>query len=79
MNVSDFIEKFRTIFEDGISLNLTPATNFRDLEPWDSLAVLGLMSMIDMEYEAQITPAELRGAHSLQDLFLLVQAKINKA
>jgi len=75
MNIDDFIEKFRTIFEDGKSLDISPAAEFRALEQWDSLAVLGLMSMIDMEYDAQLTPAELKGANTLQDLFHLVKTK----
>jgi acyl carrier protein len=75
MNIDNFIDKFRAIFEEGKNLEITPSTEFRNLEQWDSLAVLGFMSMIDTEFDAQIATAELKDADTIQDLFQLVKTK----
>ena len=73
MELNEFIVKFRAIFEDGQDLKLNHDTVFSDLNQWDSLAVLGFMSMIDNEYDSQITSADLIKAKTILDLFEVVK------
>lgn len=53
MNVQDFIEKFAEAIDVEAS-NLTPETEFRNLEEWDSVAYISVIAMMDEEYDIQI-------------------------
>ena len=78
MDINDFILKFSGLFEDGVGADVVPSTEFRTLEHWDSLALLGFLSMVGSEYQVRIAAAEIRGAKTIQDLYDLVRAKADR-
>ena len=47
----------------------------RQLDEWSSLAALSVMSMIDDEYDVQVTANEMRNANTIQDLINLIEEK----
>ena len=54
---------------------IKPDTKFRDLDEWSSLVALGLMAMIDDEYDISLKADEMRRANTIQELFDLVKNK----
>lgn len=73
MEIKDFIEKFAEAVEIDDASVLTPETKFRDLDEWNSLAVLSLLAMLDEEYDVQIQNAQLRELNTLQDIVNFIE------
>ena len=72
MDTNKFIQNFADLFEDTEVSLITPETKFRDLDEWSSLLALSTMSMIDEEYDVQLTAEQMRGANTVQDLINIV-------
>lgn len=75
--MEDFIKNFAEQFDDTDFAAFTPDTQFHELEEWSSLVGLAVMNMIAKKYNAKITPAELRSATTINDLFQLIQTKLS--
>ena len=72
MDTNKFIQNFADLFEETEVSLITPETKFRDLDEWSSLLALSTMSMIDEEYDVQLTAEQMRGANTVQDLINIV-------
>ena len=46
-------------------------TVFRDIEGWGSMAALGLMAMVDIEYKIKISGQEIKDSQTVGDLYKL--------
>lgn len=75
MEIKDFIANFADQFDDTDASFFTPETKFRELEEWSSLTALSVMSMVDDEYDIQLTASEMREAHTIQDLFNIISSR----
>ncbi|NCQ17084.1 MAG: acyl carrier protein [Ignavibacteria bacterium CG_4_8_14_3_um_filter_37_9] len=77
MDVQEFIEKIETSLDGLTPGTITPETEFRSLEMWDSLADLTLLAMVDAEYDVAISGGELRNFNTIQDIinFIIVHKK----
>jgi acyl carrier protein len=75
MEIKEFIANFADQFDETDAEVFTPETKFRELEEWSSLIALSVMSMIDDEYDVQLTANEMRDAQTIQDLFNIVNSK----
>ena len=64
MEMNEFIEKFAEAVDMDVD-GLTPETEFRSLEEWDSLSYLSVIAMMDEEYECQIETAEFKQLKTL--------------
>lgn len=76
MEIKDFIQNFADQFDDTEASVLTPETNFRELEEWSSMIALGVMAMVDDEYDVQLKADEMRKTTTIQELFDLVSSKL---
>lgn len=75
MEIKEFIEKFAEIFDDTDASTLTPETNFRELDEWSSLSALGVIALADEEFDVELSGAEMRQTHTIQELFNLISSK----
>lgn len=75
MDIKEFIEHFVEQF-DELNSELTPETNFRQLDEWSSLVALLVITMVDEEYGIVLPPEEMRKTNTVQELFDLVQSKL---
>jgi acyl carrier protein len=66
--VDDFIDEFEETPDIKINLN----TKFRELNGWDSMTSMMIITMIDEKYNVIISPEEIRKAKTVRDLFELV-------
>ncbi|CAI2315625.1 hypothetical protein [Vibrio parahaemolyticus] len=66
-------EQFLTELTDVLQLEETvnESTNLKELEEWDSMAHLGVISMFDIEFSKNITNAELKDVEVVSDLMVL--------
>lgn len=74
MEINDFIQNFADQFDETDASVFTPETNFRDLDEWGSLIALSVMSMVDDEYDVQLTAEEMRATNTIQELFDVVNS-----
>lgn len=70
MTLKEFVERFAEEFDETPVEEFTPETEFKALDEWSSL-----LSMIDEEYEKQVTGAELRSVSTIEELYKLVESK----
>lgn len=75
MDIKDFISNFADQFDDLDASVLTPETEFKTLEDWNSLVALSVIAMIDEEYDVTIKGDDIRNANTIEDLFNTVNAK----
>lgn len=76
MNTKEFISKFAEAVEIEDASVLSDATEFRNLDEWDSLAYLNIIAMLDEEYEVQIENAEFKKLKTIGDIITYVS--VNK-
>ncbi len=77
MDIKNFIENFADQFDDTDVSVFTPETNYRELEEWSSLIALSILAMVDEEYDVQLKGDEMRSTQTIQELFDLVNSKLN--
>jgi len=75
MSIDQFITHFEEAIEGLEPGTVAPETVFRDLPPWDSLAVLTTLAMVDAEYEVSLSAHELSECRTVSDLFERVRSK----
>lgn len=75
MDINEFIEKFGEQFDDLNGEVLGADTPFREIDSWSSLTALSIISMIDEEYDVQLTGADIRSSQTIKDVFDKVVAK----
>lgn len=76
MNINEFVQNFADLFDETDASLITPETKFRDMQEWSSLIALSTMSMIDDEYDVQLTAEQMRNANTVQDLIDIVNAEV---
>ena len=71
--IKGFIQKITEKFEIPREMMISPVTEFQDIDGWDSMTALGIMAMIDEEYDIQIKGEDLESPRTIEDLFLKLQ------
>jgi acyl carrier protein len=75
MELNDFIEKFAEQFDETDASELSPSTNFKELDEWSSLMVLSIIAMVDEEYDIAIKSEDFRNSTTIEDLYKAVLAR----
>lgn len=75
MNASDFLEKFRDLFEDTDPESIELTTEYKDLDEWSSLISFAIIAMVKTEYDKSVTGSEIRHCNTVEDLFNVIAAK----
>lgn len=76
MEIKEFISNFADQFDDLDYSTLTPDTEFKQLDDWNSLVALSVIAMIDEEYDVTLKGNDITGAKTIEDLFNIVQSKL---
>ena len=74
MEINNFIKLFSEQFDETPVEMFQPDTAFKELEEWNSLTALSVISMVDEEYEKRITGADLRNCKTIKDLCLFIES-----
>jgi len=67
-----FLELFNSIFEDEDISNIRFESEFKQLDEWDSLVALHLITMIDENYGVNINGEQIRESVTIEDIFKLI-------
>lgn len=68
--MENFIEKFAETIDT--EAELTPDTKIADIPDWDSLSVISVLTMVNLEYDKTLRRAELQKVVTVRDLYELV-------
>ncbi len=68
MNKDEFLNEFKKVLEIDSNQEITENIVLNDLEEYDSLAVLGIISMVDENFSKKITAADFKGFSTINDL-----------
>ena len=75
MEIQEFIKNIHSAFDDAPHMVLLPESNLRAIEGWNSMHVLLLVAMIDLEYQVLLSGEELKRVETIQDLFNIVKQR----
>lgn len=75
MNLEEFVEKIADEFDETPAEQFEPGTKFKNLDEWSSLSGLSVISMIDEEFDKQVTGADLRSVSTIEELYKLILSK----
>lgn len=78
MEIKSFIEKMAEQFDGNGDVVFKADTEFKKLSAWSSLTALSIMSMIDDEYQVIISGEDIVNSSTIQNLYEVVNSKINK-
>lgn len=73
--MDDFIQKFADIFDDTDPDEITPDTEFKNLDEWGSLMSLALIAMARTEYGKPLTGMEIKDCTTVRELYDLLNSK----
>ncbi len=76
MELKDFIENFANQFDDTELSEFKEETIYKELDEWSSLIALGIIAMIDEEYDITINGDDIRNSDTIKDLFNTIKAKV---
>jgi acyl carrier protein len=74
---SEVQDVFRRVFGDN-TLILTPKTSQDDIEEWDSLEHINILSIIEQQYSIKFDLNEVMEIKTAGDIIDLVAQKVNK-
>lgn len=74
MEITEFIEKFAEAIEVESIDELTPETEFRELDEWSSISVMLTIAFFDEEFSKEINSSDFSGCKTIQDLYNLASA-----
>lgn len=74
MELNDFVTKFANLFEETDPSTITADTVYTQLEEWDSVMVLLLVSMVDEEYGVIVDVEKMSETETVNDLFEYVKS-----
>ena len=70
-------EIFRDLFEDD-EIELSPETTSDDIEDWDSLTHIQLISICEEEFGIKFSTAEILHLANVGDLVKVIESKLDK-
>ena len=76
MNINGFVEKFANEFDETPLEVFSPETKFRELKEWSSLTGLSVISMVEEEFDIQLTGADIKSVNSIEELYNLIASKL---
>lgn len=78
MNINEFTKLIKDLYDESDSFEMTPETDFRTIETYDSLTGWTIMSEILDKFGIEIKPEEFANLHTVKEIFDFVEDKKKK-
>ncbi|ATA77277.1 acyl carrier protein [Capnocytophaga canimorsus] len=75
MNQEKFLEDFASIFDEIDASEITMSTEFKNFEEWSSLVALGLLAVMEEEYDVTLTHNDIKNAVTVADIYNIVKTQ----
>lgn len=69
MELADFVLKFSECFSPETAQKISASTLFRELEEWNSMMALIIISMVDSDFGKVLSADDIRASKTVKDLF----------
>jgi acyl carrier protein len=79
--VDEILAKLQPIFRDVLdneNLEITPSSNAKTVDGWDSLAHINIVSAIEQEFKIRFALGELQRLNNVGDMIELMKVKLKK-
>ena len=73
MEINEFIQNLELEFQDIGQVELQPETVLKEISGWNSMHVLLLVAMIDVNYHVLLSGEQLKSIATVQELFDMVK------
>jgi acyl carrier protein len=73
-NIIEFTKKFQNQYFDTDTFELTPDTDFRQIDSWDSLTGMAVLVMIKDDYGVDITAETFKTLKTVKDVYSLIES-----
>ena len=73
--MDEFIQNFANMFDDTDVSEITPDTEFQDLDEWSSLMTMSTIAMVRTKYGKAVSGKDIHSCETVADLFNLVSEK----
>lgn len=74
--LDEFVALFAEQFDDTDVSEFKAETNFRDLDEWSSIIGLGIIAMVDEEFEVALKADDMKKAITIGDLYEIIKKKL---
>ena len=74
--LEEFLETIASQFDETDASEIRPETVYHDLDEWSSMIVVGLIGMVNVDYDVVLTGDEIKNAVTVNDLFEIVKSKM---
>lgn len=74
--LDEFVALFAEQFDDTDVSNFMPSTVFHELDEWSSIIGLGIIAMVDEEFEVALDEDDMINSVTIEDLYNKVLAKL---
>lgn len=75
MDKTEFLDFFKSLFDEGCNEDIAMDTEFRYLDEWSSLAGFYFLTGMKQKYNKSIEVSEFKACETIEDLYNLYQTK----
>ena len=75
-SLEEFVKLFAEQFEETDPSVFKADTNFRETDEWSSLIALGVIAMVDEEFDVTLEGNDVRNSNTIEDIYKAVIAKL---
>jgi acyl carrier protein len=75
MELINFLNEFKEQYVDADEITITPDSNFREIDSYDSLTGMAILVMIKDKFHVEMTDDEYKSLHSVREVFDYIQTK----
>ena len=76
ITIEEFVETFASQFDETDASEIQADTKFHDLDEWSSMIVVGLIGIVNVEYDVTLTGDDIKQSVTVKDLFDIVKSKM---
>ena len=73
INKIEFLEKFKSLFDETDLNEIKLESEFKKLEEWSSLTILALIVMCEEDFQCQISPTQIENSKYVIDLIFCLE------
>ena len=74
MDIVTFVDQIVELYDDIGDTIIESETPFRDVPSWSSIVGMSIIIMVDEEYGVKLRSDDIRGAHTIKDIYNKVKA-----
>lgn len=76
MDEKEFVQNFANQFDDTDASEFSMSTRFRDIDEWSSLIALGVIAMVDEEYDVTLKGDDIIKSNTVEDIYNIVKSRM---